>query len=219
MSRRMIAARAIASISICCACFCILSGARADERRVPADTVRAASSAPPDAVRTAGPEPAKVELIPALGRRWGERELRDLLAAFRINKRPVTERGDATTFLQNYALGVELTFTYADPYEVMLPRVRPDKLMLSNIRLYGPGNRSHAEFKGDLPFGLRFGDSKEKLIATFGPPEVEVAFIPLMRWDTQRYALFVQLDKAGNLNQLSLQLPVVASNRPGFGQR
>ncbi len=215
MGRRTIAAWAIASIS--CVCLYLFTPALAAER---ASAAPAGSIAPPGAeVRLPGAELTRIDLASALGRRWGEGELRDLVAAFRIAGKPVTQRGDATTFLQNYALGVELTFAYADPYQVMLPRVRPDKLMLSNIRLYGPKSRTHAEFKGDLPFGLRFGDGKDKLIATFGPPDVEAAFIPLMRWDTQRYALFVQLDKAGNLNQMSLQLPVVASKRPGFGER
>jgi hypothetical protein len=163
----------------------------------------------------------EIDPIAALGRAWGESELRDLLAAFRIDGKPVFKRGDLTAFLHNRALGIELTFRVADALDVPPRDPPPGAFVLSSIRLYGPGSSTHAAFKGDLPFGLAFGDSKEAMIAKFGPPDRDGSPIDQtqMRWDTQRYALFTHRDTAGGLDQLSLQAPVVASDRPGFEGR
>jgi hypothetical protein len=68
-------------------------------------------------------------------------------------------------------------------------------------------------------FGLRFGDTKETLIAKFDPPAANGIDIPPLRWDTERYALSGTTGRGGKLNRLSLQLPVVATNRPGFEVR
>jgi hypothetical protein len=208
MSRRMIP-------SICCICLC-LAVARAE--------VTAASAAALSAqARLPGAETIQVELVAALGRAWGDRALQDLLAAFRIEaKPPVVRRDDTTTFLQSFALGIELTFRRVEAVDVPLREPPSGSPVLSNIRLHGPGSSTHREFKGELPFGLRFGDSKDALIARFGPPDIDrrvLGNVPLMRWDTEPYALFVQLDEAGTMRQLDLQLPVVATNRPGFEAR
>ena len=86
---------------------------------------------------------------------WGDSELRDLLEAFCIERTPVIKRDDRTAFLQNHALGIELTFRYADTVDVPL-RDRPSgTIVLSNIRLYGAGSSTHAAFKGDLPFEMK----------------------------------------------------------------
>jgi hypothetical protein len=211
----MIAARAIAYI--CCVCVGV-SVAHADVRR--ASAPRAAGTAPHTAqLRLPGAKIKNIDLIAALGRAWGEGRLRDLVAAFRIKARPVVERGDYTAYLQNRALGIELTFRTADALDVPLREHPSGALVLSNIRLYGPGSSTHTAFKGDLPFGLRFGDTREALIAKFGPPDVDGTFMAVVRWDTERYALFAQMSKAGKLARFGLQLPVVATNRPGFERK
>jgi hypothetical protein len=163
----------------------------------------------------------EIDPIAALGRAWGERELHELLAAFQIKGKPAFKRDDLTAFLQNHALGIELTFRVADALDVPPRDPPPGPFVLSSIRFYGLGSSTHAAFKGDLPFGLAFGDSKEAMIAKFGPPDRDGSPIDptQMRWDTQRYALFTHRDKAGGLAQLSLQVPVVASTRPGFEGR
>jgi len=203
----MIAARAIALI--CCLFAC----------DVALPPVGGVSAAPLSAkLRLPGADRMEVDLIAALGRAWGEPELRDLLAALRIEGKPVVKRGDVTTFLQNYQLGIELTFRYAEGLDVPLRAYPADALVLTNIRLYGPSSRSRAAFTGELPFGLRFGDSKEILIAKLGPPDLDGSHVPPMRWDTARYALFASVEDAG-LFRLSLQVPYVASRRPGFEER
>lgn len=113
----------------------------------------------------------EIDVIAALGRIWGERALRDLIAALRIEAKPAVKRGDFTAFLHNRKLGVELTFIDADRLDLRLRDYPPGALVLHNFRLYGPGHNSHASFAGDLPFGLRFGDTREALIAKFGPPD------------------------------------------------
>ena len=163
-----------------------------------------------------------VDLIAALGCAWDESELRDLLATFRIQGKPVFDADGYSGFLQNHALGVELTFKYADRLDVRLRDHPPSTIVLNNIRFYGLGSSTHAAFKGDLPFGLHFSDTGAMLIARFGPPDVDrigLAGLRLLRWDTERYALFVEFNDDGTLARLSLQLPVVASSRPGFERR
>jgi hypothetical protein len=137
-------------------------------------------------------------------------------------KPPVIPHDDINTYLHNRALGVELTFSDAVARDVPVLGVPADTAVLSNIRLYGPGHRTHQPFKSELPFGLRFGDSKAALVAKFGPPDLGHVLpnkTPLLRWDTARYAIFMLLDEAGRLMQLELQLPVVKTDRPGFEAR
>jgi hypothetical protein len=164
----------------------------------------------------------EVELVAALGRAWNAPEVRDLQAAFRIaaaDKQPYLPRGEFDAYRQNRKLGIELTFSLADGVKVPLHGYPADTLVLSNIRFYGPGNRTHDAFTGELPFGLRFGDSKAALIARLGPPDSDATDIAPMRWDTARYALFAQLGDDGTLRRLALQVPVVRSDRAGFEER
>jgi hypothetical protein len=210
----MIAARAIASICCIFACIAIL--------RTDARSAAAQSTSPLSAhMRVPGTDTMEIDPIATLGRAWGERELHDFLAGFQIKGKPVFKRDDPTAFLQNNALGIELTFRRIDALDVPPRDPPPGAFVLSNIRFYGPGSKTHAAFKGDLPFGLRFGDNREAMITKFGPPDREGTPIDQtqMRWDTQRYALFTHRDKAGGLDELSLQVPFVASDKPGFEGR
>jgi len=173
-------------------------------------------------VRFAGANAATVEVdvVAPLGRAFGEGELRDFLAAVRIESgEPYVRRGDFTAYRQNKKLGVELTFTYADAMKVRLREYAPDALVLTNIRFYGPKSRTHAEFIGDLPFGLRFGDSLRMLTEKLGPPDARVSDLGVVRWDTRHYALFAVLDDDGTMIRFALQTPVVESRKPGFEAR
>jgi len=168
-----------------------------------------------------GAKGAEVELdiLDALGRIWGEDALRDFVAALHIANFPVLSPDDFTTFLQNYKLGIELTFAVAA--EVKRPQrdYPPGALVLHNIRFYGNGDKTHRPFAGTLPFGIRFSDTRTTLIEKLGPPDWEADWIPSMRWDTARYALFAVLAADGTVRRLALQTPVVASDRPGFEDR
>jgi hypothetical protein len=200
---------------ICCV-FVGVSRARAQERGAAPAELSAKARLRLDGK---GAGPMEIDVIAALGRTLGERELRDLLAALRIEAEPVVKRGDFTAYLHNRKLGVELTFVYAEALDVRLRDYPPGALVLDNICLYGPGYSTHASFAGDLPFGLHFGDTPAALIAKFGPPDANGTDIAPMRWDTARYALFARLGDDGTLTQLSLQTPYVASSRPGFEER
>lgn len=163
---------------------------------------------------------AEVDVIAPLGRAWGEPELRDFLAAMRIEGgEPYVRRGDYTAYRQNKKLGVELTFHYAEALDVKLRDYPPNALVLGNIRLYGPKSRTHEAFTGDLPFGLRFGDTLATLTGKLGPPDTKVSDLGVVRWDTQHYALFAVLDDDGTMIRFSVQTPYVVSSKPGFEAR
>ncbi|HMK81484.1 MAG TPA: hypothetical protein VK438_17650 [Xanthobacteraceae bacterium] len=161
----------------------------------------------------------EVDILAALGCYWGEAELRDFAAAFGIKGFPALDPDDVTCFLQNGALGVELTFRAADALKVRLRDYPPGALVLHNIRFYGADSRTHAPFTGALPFGLRFGDTRPTLIEKLGLPDFEVADLGSLRWDRRRYALFVVLGDDGTAARVALQTPVVATDRPGFEER
>lgn len=221
MSRRMIAARAIAFA--CCVFASIASACAQEHAPAPPDAVQASSQtrSTKALVRYGGATPAtEIDVIAPLGRAWGEDELRDLLAALRIEGgEPYVRRGDFTAYRQNRKLGVELTFSYADAMKVRLRDYAPDALVLTNIRFYGPRSRTHTEFAGDLPFGLRFGDTLPTLTEKLGPPGTKVSELGVVRWDTQHYALFAVLDDDGTIIRFAVQTPVVVSSKPGFEAR
>lgn len=126
------------------------------------------------------------------------------------------EPGDLTCFLQNPALGVELTFSTVETLKVRLRDYPPEALVLHNIRFYGPGSSTHAPFTGALPFGIRLSDTRQTLIDKLGPPDSEVADLGSLRWDRTRYALFVNLGDDGSVARLAVQTPVVVTRKPGF---
>jgi hypothetical protein len=158
--------------------------------------------------------PTEVDIVAALGRYWGEPELRDALVALGVETatRPVLE--DRYAFLFNRAQGLELTFWPPDALDVPLRAYPADAVVLVNIRMYGEKTSRVAPFAGDLPFGLRFDDTRQSLIAKLGPPAAVVEFLPVLRWDRDGYALFVRLSDAGTIFSMSVQLPVVPPRRP-----
>jgi hypothetical protein len=208
----MIAARAI--VFILCLLLCVAPVCAAAQTSSQTRTTKAL-------VRHGGANAAtEIDVIAPLGRAWGEAELRDFLAALHIEGgEPYVRRGDYTAFRQNKKLGVELTFTYADAMKLRLREYAPDALVLTNIRFYGPRSRTHEAFAGDLPFGLRFGDTLRALTEKLGPPDTNVSDLGVVRWDTQHYALFAVLDDDGTMIRFAVQTPVVASSKPGFEAR
>src|SRR4051812_45885806 len=109
----MIAVRAIACLfGICLG----MSAACAQERgAAPRPEIARPSSYGASATLRVRPDGAQgthvdLDVLGALGGAWGEDAVRALVAALRITGEPRMLPDDLTTFLQNYKLGVELTF-------------------------------------------------------------------------------------------------------------
>ena len=158
----------------------------------------------------------QLDVLDALGRPWGDDALREFVATLRITGEPRVAPDDLTTFLQNYKLGVELTFKSADALDVRQRDYPRGAVVLHNIRFYGAGSSTHAPFTGTLPFGIRFSDTRQTLIEKLGPPDSEVPWLPSLRWDTARYARFVVLDDDGTVLRVALQTSNIASSKPGL---
>ena len=167
-------------------------------------------------VSAKGRHAVRLDVVSPLGRRVGEPALRNLLASLNITDVPTIEAADTSGFLQSYRRGVELTFTWSDSLKVPLHDYPDGVIVLSNIRFYGAPTSKRHKFRGRLPFGLRFGQTHDDLIAKLGPPDINNSEMRHMRWDRDRYCLFAEFSKAGELNRVALQTPVVRSNRPGF---
>ena len=114
----------------------------------------------------------------------GDDALRAFVATLRIEGDKRLQPDDFTTFLQNFKLGVELTFTHAEELKVRQRDYPCGTLVLRNIRFYGAGSSTHAPFTGALPFGIVFSDTRATLIEKLGPPDSEVPRLPSLRWDT-----------------------------------
>lgn len=157
-----------------------------------------------------------IDYIAALGLYRGEPALREFLDALGIKEEPVVV-DRYSGFLQNYERGIELTFKEPPLLDVPLRQYPANVAVLCNIRFYGTKTKTHAPFTGRLPFGLAFGDSRQVLIEKLRAPDIDGAPSgPMLRWDTERYAVYAQFSDSGTLDRLSLQLPYVRSTKPGF---
>jgi hypothetical protein len=172
-----------------------------------------------DGIAQAAPERLAMhfDFISALGRYWGEPEVRDLLASLQIPDK-LLPLNDYAMYLHNHRIGIELTFQEASWLKVRLRDYPPGALILRNIRMYGEKFRSFAPYPGELPFGLRFGESRQSVIEKLGPPDSEIEHLGLMRWDRDRYSLFAMLSPTQTLITVSVQTPVVRTSRPGFAR-
>jgi hypothetical protein len=157
-----------------------------------------------------------IDYIAALGLYRGEPALRAFLDALDIVAEPVVH-DRYSGFLQNYARGIELTFKEPPLLDIPLRQYPADVPVLCNIRFYGTKTKTHAPFTGQLPFKLRFGDSRRALIEKIGAPDLDGTPVgPMLRWDTERYAVYAQFSDDDTMDRLSLQLPYVRSTRPPF---
>ena len=152
----------------------------------------------------------EVDIVSALGLTWGEPALRDLLASFDLPADTPPDVSDGYAYLQNPSLGIEITFKSADELAHWVPpRAYPkDALVLINIRIYGEASETFTPFAGDLPFGLRFADSRQSLLAKLGACAWEADFMPQLRWDRNGYALFVRLSDTDTISRVAVNLPV-----------
>jgi hypothetical protein len=150
----------------------------------------------------------ETDYLQVLGTYWGEQTLRDFLLPLGISDTPRLKSDDWTGFLQNYKLGIELTFKREDWLDVALRDYPKGALVLANIRFYGTNKGLFRRFEGQLPLGVRFGDSREALIEILGPDDPDVSDIRKMRWQRDTYCLFATLSESGTLIQFSLQLPL-----------
>jgi hypothetical protein len=158
------------------------------------------------------------DFVSVLGTYWDEAPLRALLTSLGISGAPRVDRGDKSGFLQADALGIELTFYREEAIKVKLRDYPEGALVLYNVRFYGEKSGTRQPYGDALPFGLRFGASRDSLIQDLGPPDWDGPHIPAMRWDTERYSLFANLRGDGTLASLSVQLPVVKTTKPAHAR-
>lgn len=156
--------------------------------------------------------PDMTEFLAVLGAYWGETHLRAFLLELGIDATPKLRDGYGG-WLHNHALGIEVSFGPAEGIAVPL-RVYPRRaLVLDSIRFYGERTGKFQPYRGELPFGLKFGTTRQGLIELLGPASSEAPSIGSMRWDRPACALFARLGPDETLHSVSLQLPVVASGR------
>jgi len=158
------------------------------------------------------------DFVSVLGTYWDEAPLRAFLTSLGISGAPKVKRGDKAGFLHANALGVELTFYREESIRVKLRDYPEGALVLYNIRFYGEKSGSLERYEGALPFGLRFGASRDSLIQDLGPPDSDRPDIPSMRWDTERYSVFANLSGDGSLASLAVQLPLVKTTKPAHAR-
>ena len=131
---------------------------------------------------------------------------------------PKIKRGDTFGFMNNHAQGIELTFYREDAIKIRLRDYPEDAMVLYNVRLYGEASGPFQPYPGVLPFGLRFGASRDSLIQDLGPPDFEMHDGSSMRWDTAQYSVFANLSGEGTLISLAPQLPVVKTTKQALAR-
>jgi hypothetical protein len=150
------------------------------------------------------------DLIPLLGKPYGDPALDAFLKSLAITKAPKRKRGDDTVVLGNERLGVEITFRDEQCLDVRSVAYMEGDLVLSNVRLYGPGHARFAAFAEVLPLGLRFDLSSAEVERRLGgKPAWADRDLAKSRWDLAGYCVFVTFEKQGSgIRSVAVQLPV-----------
>lgn len=146
--------------------------------------------------------------ISVLGKYFGEPEITSFLSEWGIREKPKLKRGDDTTFLSAPPKGIELTFETSETVTTSARDYPEGALVLCNIRFYGVEADDFSPFKGELPFNVKFGDDKQKLISQLGKPAWLNPSFTLIRWDVPNVSMFASLDKKERVETFEIQLPV-----------
>jgi hypothetical protein len=149
--------------------------------------------------------------LSVLGTYWDEPPLRAFLASLGISGVPRIKSHSG--FLQNRALGIELTFCREKAINLKLRDYPRHAMVLLNIRFYGKKTGRFEPYLDVLPCGLRFDASRDSLIEDLGPPDWENADLGSMRWDTAQFCMFAGLSDETTLVTVCFQLPVVKTER------
>ena len=105
----------------------------------------------------------------AIGKQADTEEVKALLKNCDIEGRVAIKRNETDAYENNDGAGVSLLFEseryISSKHGVELPSDAP---VLTAIFLYGPGDDEFSEYKGDLPGGVLFTDSRELVTQKLG---------------------------------------------------
>ncbi len=117
------------------------------------------------------PVPEAASLVAALGRRLSDRALLDALGSLGLQDRieEIKETGEVD--LRN---PFGLTLAFLPPVDTTR---ESREIVLSTVSLYQERELDARAWPGDLPFGVRFGDSPEAVVQKFGrAPDLQANF-------------------------------------------
>ncbi|WP_455948535.1 hypothetical protein [Lelliottia jeotgali] len=143
-----------------------------------------------------------------LGYHYGEREIESLLKELGIVDVPALTLDWTDAYLSNTSLGVELTFTDSEWLASPSRHYPASALVLSNFRYYGREIGDFSVYRGALPHGLTFSQSRKDVVSMFGEPEWKNPESNRMRWISGSYRIHVTFDKSGKLAIVSGGLPI-----------
>jgi hypothetical protein len=143
-----------------------------------------------------------------LGKPSTEPQILALLQRFGA-KVPLREKGDVDAWVDLDGLGVGLVFTD----EAHLKGNRRSAtgeggLVLSCVTYYGPKDEAASTFRGALPLGVDFAQSRADLSARLGEPELYIDRLCQDRWTIEGAWYFAEYtDELDALLTFSVQLP------------
>lgn len=129
-----------------------------------------------------------IDIISNLGKSIDTEEIKELLRTFDLDKVKIKikrDENDVAIESENY--GVAFNFQRADD-----KKIAEGVIILSAMHAMAEGVQSHKEFKGDLPFSLKFDFTREKSKKTLGKPNWSSPMFPIDRWNKEGYQIVVE---------------------------
>jgi hypothetical protein len=123
-------------------------------------------------------------LISAIGKSTSASGTKDLLAQYGLPVRPKTfPRDEEYTGLNSEANGISVNYLRSEYAPSHISDALPEgDVVLYGIFLYREGIDGFHEFKGEIPFGLRFTLTRSEARQLLGAPEWTSPITPKDRW-------------------------------------
>ena len=146
-----------------------------------------------------------INIISNLGKSLDAEEIKELLRVFDLDKVKVKikrDENDAAIESENY--GVVLDFKRSDN-----KAAAEGVLVLLAMQAMAEGVQGHSEFKGDLPFSLKFDFNRDKVKKTLGVANWSSPMFPIDRWNKEGYQIVVEFrddSPAATVSSVGVQL-------------
>ena len=150
------------------------------------------------------------DFIPLLGRTADDPLVKEALEKFGIAKTPRLERGRTVAYAVNEKKGIDFTFEDERMLDLPLREYEEGALVLVNIRFYAEGVEGYRQYRGELPYGLKFEMGWKEALALIGKkPAKEDSDLAIERWDFKGHCLFLEFNEKGTkIRTVALQTPV-----------
>ena len=142
------------------------------------------------------------DFVPFVGKTDDSPEIAKLLAELGVKKPPKLKKGDLYDHIKFPKDGFVLVFRESDD-------PKTSQLSLADVQIFSDAEQGFKTFRGKLPDGLEFADTRAEVRKKLGKPSRSKDMFRKDFWDRKGYVQTVQYAKdTGQIQMVSLAMPI-----------